>query len=210
MKKGKLIVFEGIHGSGKSTQINLLSKRLKSANFNVTVTKEVSGTPLADDIGILLKTHAPFIGVTPLILLLAASRLDRIQQIILPALQKGAIVIADRYSSSMVIEQGYGQKGDLKLIASLNKLSTKNITPDLVLLLDLSAQEAYLRRKTREVQSYWDKKPLAYHERSRKEYLKIAQNHEYWHVVDASKKSSIIESEIYEIVTNFLESGAHE
>src|SRR5688572_17579470 len=106
---GLLVAFEGIHGSGKSTQVTSLQARLTGEGFDVGVTKEVAGTPFADQVFDLAFQEDGEAFENPLImtLLMAASRASRVAKIIKPALHAGGIVLADRYEGSMLVYQSY-------------------------------------------------------------------------------------------------------
>ena len=154
--KGKFIVFEGIDGSGKTTQINQLSKWLKRANLipennQLVITREPGGTKLGKSIRSLLldtsKEKSPD-SVTEL-LLYAADGSQHVNEIIRPALNKGDWVISDRFCGSTLAYQGYGRKLDIKLIKELETISTQGISPDITFLLDIPVEESIKRRKSR-------------------------------------------------------------
>jgi dTMP kinase len=151
--KGKFIVFEGIDGSGKTTQINELSKWLISSNLipennQLVITREPGGTKLGKSIRSLLldnsKEKSPD-SITEL-LLYAADRSQHINEIIRPTLNKGDWVISDRFCASTLAYQGYGRKLDLKLIKELEAIATQGISPDITFLLDISVEESIKRR----------------------------------------------------------------
>ena len=154
--KGKFIVIEGIDGSGKTTQINQLSKWLNHVNLipknnELVVTREPGGTKLGKSIRSLLLNasleKSPD-AITEL-LLYAADRSQHINEIIRPALSKGDWVISDRFCASTLAYQGYGRKLDLKLIKDLESLATQGISPDITFLLDIPVEESIKRRKNR-------------------------------------------------------------
>ena len=154
--KGKFIVFEGIDGSGKTTQINQLSKWLISTNLipennKLVITREPGGTKLGKSIrSLLLDTSiekSPD-SITEL-LLYAADRSQHINEIIRPALNKGNWVISDRFCGSTIAYQGYGRKLDIKLIKDLEMIATQGISPDITFLLDIPVEESIKRRINR-------------------------------------------------------------
>ena len=154
--KGKFIVIEGIDGSGKTTQINKLSKWLIEANLipknnQLVVTREPGGTKLGQSIrSLLLDTSiekSPD-SITEL-LLYAADRAQHVNEIIRPSLNKGDWVISDRFCGSTLAYQGYGRKLDIKLIKDLETIATQGISPDITFLLDIPVEESIKRRISR-------------------------------------------------------------
>ena len=151
--KGKFIVFEGIDGSGKTTQINQLSKWLIGTdiipeNNQLVITREPGGTKLGQSIRSLLLDNS--IEKSPdsitELLLYAADRSQHINEIIRPALNKGNWVISDRFCGSTIAYQGYGRKLDIKLIKDLEMIATQGISPDITFLLDIPVEESIKRR----------------------------------------------------------------
>ena len=155
--KGKFIVFEGIDGSGKTTQINQLSKWLIETdlipkNNQLVITREPGGTKLGQSIRSLLldtsKENSPD-SITEL-LLYAADRAQHVNEIIRPSLNKGDWVISDRFCGSTLAYQGYGRKLDIKLIKDLETIATQGISPDITFLLDIPIDESIKRRINRQ------------------------------------------------------------
>ncbi|WP_269612073.1 dTMP kinase [Prochlorococcus marinus] len=151
--KGKFIVFEGIDGSGKTTQINQLSQWIVNTgiipeNNQLVITREPGGTNLGKSIRSLLlntsKGKSPD-SITEL-LLYAADRSQHVNEIIRPALNKGNWVISDRFCGSTIAYQGYGRKLDIKLIKDLEMIATQGISPDITFLLDIPVEESIERR----------------------------------------------------------------
>ena len=154
--KGKFIVFEGIDGSGKTTQINQLSKWLISTdlipeNNKLVITREPGGTKLGKSIrSLLLDTSiekSPD-SITEL-LLYAADRSQHVNEIIRPTLDQGDWVISDRFCGSTLAYQGYGRQLDINLIKDLEAIATQGIAPDITFLLDIPIEESIRRRKNR-------------------------------------------------------------
>ena len=154
--KGKFIVFEGIDGSGKTTQINQLSTWLNCSdlipkNNQLIITREPGGTQLGESIrSLLLDTSLenPPESVTEL-LLYAADRAQHVNEIIRPSLNKGDWIISDRFCGSTLAYQGYGRKLDMNLIKDLEIIATQGIYPDITFLLDISVDESIKRRSSR-------------------------------------------------------------
>ena len=154
--KGKFIVIEGIDGSGKTTQINQLSKWLVSSdlipeNNQLIITREPGGTTLGQSIRSLLldtsRENSPD-SITEL-LLYAADRAQHVNEIIRPSLNKGDWVISDRFCGSTLAYQGYGRKLNIKLIKDLETIATQGISPDITFLLDIPVEESIKRRATK-------------------------------------------------------------
>ena len=151
--KGKFIVIEGIDGSGKTTQINQLSKWINSTDLipesnQLVITREPGGTKLGKSIRSLLLDTS--IGKSPdpttELLLYAADRAQHVNEIIRPSLKKGDWVISDRFCGSTLAYQGYGRKLNIKLIKDLETIATQGITPDITFLLDIPVEESIKRR----------------------------------------------------------------
>jgi len=203
--KGKFIVFEGIDGSGKTTQINELSKwinetNLISKNNQLVITREPGGTRLGQSIRSLLldssQEKSPN-SITEL-LLYAADRAQHVNEIIRPSLNKGDWVISDRFCGSTLAYQGYGRKLDIKLIKDLESIATQGIYPDITFLLDISVDESIKRRINRkndrierEGRDFLSKVSLGF---------KALSEDENWKKISAIKSKEEIISEIkYEI-----------
>ncbi|MFZ4984407.1 MAG: dTMP kinase [Blastocatellia bacterium] len=179
--KGRLITFEGIDGSGKTTQLRLLADWLTERGFDVVTTREPGGTPLGATIRTALLDCAPG-SVDPLaeLLLYAADRAQHVRRLIRPAIAAGRIVLCDRFGDATIAYQGYGRKLPLDLIARLNQLATDGIAPDLTLLYDLEVGVGLARtiaRQTSPEANRRDRLDLEtedFHQRVRRGYLALA------------------------------------
>ena len=154
--KGKFIVIEGIDGSGKTTQINQLSKWLKGTNLipennQLVITREPGGTKLGECIRSLLLDTSKEKNPDPIteLLLYAADRAQHINEVIRPSLNKGDWVISERFTGSPLAYQGYGRKLNIKLIKELEMIATQGISPDITFLLDIPVNESIKRRISR-------------------------------------------------------------
>jgi len=177
MKKGKLITFEGIEGSGKTTQLTLLSTKLKREGVKVVETKEPGGTKLGAKIReLLLEGDLSEIDPKAELLLFLADRREHLRSVILPALSQGAIVLSDRFIDSTIAYQGYGRGLALELVTKALILFDEDITPDLTLLFDL-LPETSLARVSSEATKSFEKEPLAFHKRVREGYLELAKRY---------------------------------
>ena len=187
-KKGILITFEGIDGSGKSTQIKKLKNFLLKKKINNTYfTREPGGTNFGDATRkLLLKNTAINPLNQSLILLLTASRYEHYKKIILPNIKKKKIVISDRFTDSTFAYQCGSNKELGKLLKYLNNKLFANFNADLTILLDIRAEEAMKRLKKRKINNSFDKKTLIFYKSVRSNYLKLANKYKRIKVLDAS------------------------
>ncbi|MGO8678559.1 MAG: dTMP kinase [Limisphaerales bacterium] len=152
--KGSLITFEGTEGSGKSTQLSLLEKRLLGQGWSVRAVREPGGTPIGEEIRHTLKHSAANEAMTAEaeLLLMNASRAQLVREVIRPALAKGQMVLCDRFYDSTTAYQGYGRGLDLKVIDRVIEFAVGETRPDLTLLLlvppDVSAARLLARQST--------------------------------------------------------------
>lgn len=139
------IVFEGLDGAGKTTQIKLLADALRRHGYTVTVTRDPGGTGAGDKIRQILLYN----DMSPMaqLLLFAASRAELVHAVIMPALQRGEVVLCDRFTDSTMAYQGYGHGLNMNYIQQLNDMSTFGLIPDLTIYLDISVKEC-MRRKS--------------------------------------------------------------
>lgn len=165
------ITFEGVEGSGKTTQARLLASVLSRDGLQIRLTREPDGTPLGAAIrGLFEKGPAP---VAEVFLFLAA-RHQHVAEVIRPALARGEVVVSDRYTDATLAYQGYGRRGDVQAIRELNRLATDGLVPDLTVLLDLDAAVGMQRIRGRAHDAF-ERLALEFHERVRQGYLEIAR-----------------------------------
>lgn len=144
--RGRLITIEGIDGAGKSTQGRMLVDFLRQRGMDVLLTHEPGGTPVGERIRhLLLDCNSGRIAAPAELFLYQAARAQHVQEVIIPALQRGRLVVADRFTDSTLAYQGYGRGLDLALIRATNQAATGGLVPDLTLLLDLEPEEALAR-----------------------------------------------------------------
>lgn len=175
MKQGLFITFEGPEGSGKTTHSKLLVEFLKNRGYKVLHTREPGGTFISEKIRrILLDPKNKKMDAVCEMLLYMAARAQIIKEKILPALEKGDIVICDRFIDATIAYQGYGGGLEVKIIKNIGKLVTKGIWPDLTFLLDIDAKKGLSRAGSNKDRI--EKKSLSYHKKVRKGYLTIAEN----------------------------------
>jgi len=201
-KRIGFIVFEGGEGSGKTTQAKELSNRLRRLGFHVVLTHEPGGTLLGNKLRRWLKWGRGVTTQTELFLFLA-SRSQLVSAVIRPALDKGYIVICDRFDASTFAYQGYGRGMDLDFLKSVNNFVTDGLCPDLTVLLDLSAEQGLGRKRMK--LDVFEREEFAFHQRVRDGYLKMAAaDPERWTVVDASLPEGKIQEIIWERVHKSL------
>ncbi len=206
---GKFITFEGIDGSGKSTQVRMLANELRVRGFNVLPTCEPGGTPLGRRLReAFLETEE---NVAPLaeLLLFAADRAQHVNFLVKPALEEGKIVISDRFADATIAYQGAGRGFTEATVNQIVELATSGLKPDLTLFFDLPIEKALLRTNNRtdagEQKNRMDKETAGFYERVRAAYLKIAAKEpERFRVIDADGSTDQVQVRVVEIVTGFL------
>jgi len=176
--KGKFITFEGGEGCGKTYQINLLADYLKKKNYELVLTREPGGVETAENIrNIIQNPDLPKINPITELLLYEAARSEFTDNLVIPALNEGKIVLSDRYFDSTKAYQGYGNKTDLNIIDLLNKIASNGIPPDLTFVIDISAEQG-LKKLTTEEFGKLDKieqRGLEYHKNVNQGYREIAK-----------------------------------
>lgn len=191
------IVFEGPEGAGKSTQVVRLAGRLRRAGLRATVTREPGGTPTGDAIRELV-LHAD-VEIDPLVefLLYSASRAQHVREVIRPALERGEVVLSDRFAGASVAYQGYGRGLDLDFVRDLNRRATDGLSPDLTVLLDLDPAEGLRRVAGRGSEDRLEREDLAFHRRVRDGFLELARHDPSWLVLDASGPADTIADAVW-------------
>jgi dTMP kinase len=188
LNRGVFISLEGIEGCGKSTQARMLSDYVSELGYCVVLTREPGGTPIAEKIReMLLDPRNQNMTSRTELLLYLASRSQHVEQIIMPALQDGKIVICERFNDATRAYQGYARGLDMNLIEDLLRISTGNLEPDFTIILDLEVKEGLIRaEKFKNYRDRLESESLDFHDKVKKGYLTIAQNNpERVRVVDA-------------------------
>jgi dTMP kinase len=205
------ITLEGIEGSGKSTQIQHVFNYLNNLGLKCIMTREPGGTRIGEKIrSILLDPESASMDPSAELLLYTADRIQHIQEIILPAIESGGIVICDRYFDATLAYQGAARGLDMALILNLHQLICRDLKPDLTFLLDLSPDTG-LRRAWRQlesgsrmdIESRFEKETLAFHERVRAGYLAIAEKEPArFRIIDASRSQDQVQAQIIRILAS--------
>lgn len=207
--RGKLITFEGIDGSGKSTQLRLLADDLRFRGFNVLTTQQPGGTPLGRRLREAFLDTEENIAPMAELLLFAADRAQHVEFLIKPALTEGKIVISDRYADATTAYQGAGRGFDSKTIKQVIQLATGGLKPDLTLFFDLPIEIGLQRTQKRdqmgELKNRLDKENNDFYQRVRDSYHEIiAKEPKRFRVIDASKSREDVHTEALNILTKYL------
>ncbi len=212
--KGRFITFEGPEGSGKTSQIQVLYERLRRQGREVLCTREPGGTAIGDQIRAVLHDHANVEMLpTTEILLYSASRAQLVGEFMCPALERGAVVLSDRYAHSTLAYQGYGLGLDLDTLHTITSFATGGLQPDLIICLDLSVEEGLRRKRVafEAGESEWnriDARELAFHKRVHAGYQEMAnRNPDRWVVVDALRPFDEVAAEVFHHVKQVLARG---
>lgn len=208
MKRGKgfFISFEGIEGTGKTTQARLLSGRLSDEGRDAVVTFEPGGTLIGGKIReiLLLPDHREMSAVTEL-LLYNADRAQHLAEMIIPAMNENRIIITDRFSDATAAYQGYARGIDMALIESLDRLATGGLKPDLTILFDLDVETGLARNRSANKTDRLELEDIEFHRRVRKGYLEIARlQPERVCIVDAAMTAADVHTEVWKIVNERL------
>lgn len=208
---GIFITFEGLDGSGKTTQLRLLVSELRSRGFDVISTCEPGGTLLGKRLREILLDDE--LSPAPLaeLLMFAADRAQHVETLIRPALAKKQIVISDRYADATAAYQGAGRKFAPEIIEQVIRLATDGLKPDLTLFFDLTVEDSLARTSRRtddgEAQNRLDKETADFHARVRAGYLKIAEKEPARFRILAAKGSiNEISARVLAQVLDFIES----
>jgi dTMP kinase len=201
---GLLVTFEGIEGSGKSTQIGLTRTYLEEQGYPCLVTKEPGGSPLGEEIRSFLLDRGD-LRIDPVteLFLIEADRAEHVVEVIRPAMDEGRIILCDRYTDATVAYQGYARGLDITVITQLNHWATGGLTPQRTIVLDCSVEVGMARAKGVDRFEREDKR---FHERVREGYQRIAQQEpQRVTVVSGQGEQSAIQKEIRKIIRPLLD-----
>ncbi|MGD1808654.1 dTMP kinase [Dapis sp. BLCC M126] len=215
---GKFIVFEGVEGGGKTTQIQLLRNWLleklqsgqplsKSPDLEVIITREPGGTKVGKTIRELLLNadlSGEQIQERAELLLYAADRAQHIETLVKPCLERGAIVLCDRFIDSTIAYQGYGRGLDLALIQQLNHIATGGLKSDLTFWLDIDVEIGLTRAKNRGKIDRMEQADIQFHQRVKKGYQELAKNNPLIVQIDANLTIEKVQQQIQEIIIQKL------
>jgi dTMP kinase len=207
LTNGFFITFEGIEGSGKTTQINLLAEHLKNKGYDVLVSREPGGTPLGKKIRhLLLDPQYDSMDYRTEILLYAADRAQHVKEKIKPALKKGKIVISDRFADSNLAYQAAGRGLDYEIVYQINDWVIDSTWPDLTFILDIDIKEGLKRARAQSFDAEGDRLEREvddFHQRVRDAYLKMAEK-ERFVLVNAGESVEKVQKNIENIISRRL------
>lgn len=200
------ITLEGPDGSGKTSQMQPLADHLRARGYTVFTTREPGGTEIGDQVReILMNMRNKGMNPRTETLLFCSARAQLVAEVIRPRLEKGEIVISDRYADSTLAYQGYGHQHDLQQIQTLLDFATGGLKPDLTLLLDVDVEIGLQRRATDGQWNRLDAYNLEFHRRVRQGYHQLVQaNLRRWVVVDASQPADQVQATIRQIIIDRL------
>ena len=207
--RGKFITFEGIDGSGKSTQLRMLASELRLRGLDVLTTMEPGGTPLGRRLRAAFLETEEIVAPLAELLLFAADRAQHVNFLLKPALENGKIVISDRYADATAAYQGAGRGFDERTINQVIELATDGLKPDLTLFFDVPVEKAIARTNSRtdagELKNRMDSETAAFYERVRRAYLRIAEREpERFIIINGDGAIDEIKIKVWQIVDDFL------
>lgn len=196
------ISLEGPEGSGKTSHIPQLVKFLQKLGYRVTSTREPGGTSIGDQIReVILSNKNTEMHPRTEILLFQASRSQLVEQIIIPHLTRGEVVICDRYADSTIAYQGYGHQVDLEKLYAIVEFATGGLKPDLSILLDLPVETGLKRRQKDGDINRLDAFVLEFHQRVRAGYHEITrQEPQRWAVIDANRPFNHVQQDLRKVI----------
>lgn len=205
-RRGVFITFEGGDGCGKSTQMRLLAERLRSEGRSVMETVEPGGTRIGDQIRrILLDSANQDLRATPELLLYFASRAQNVEELILPALDQGTIVLSDRFTDSSMAYQGYGRGLGEDAVLALDRIACHGLMPDATILIDIDIETSLARAKERNLshtETRMDEQALEFHHRVRQAYKRMAgREPRRFRVIDGRASVEAVAAAVWDAVS---------
>jgi len=193
---------EGPDGSGKTTQARLLAEHLRQAGHDVLLAREPGGTPIGDQIRqVLFSLDNKGMSPESEFLLFSASRAQLVREVLRPHLQRGGLVVCDRFADSSLAYQGYGHGLELEMVQAVTRLATGGLRPNLTVLLDLPAEDGLARRKQGGRWNRLDDYDLEFHQRVRQAFLGLAAaDPARWVTVDGRPAVEEVQREIQRVV----------
>ena len=209
---GVFITFEGSEGCGKSTQIAMLAARLREAGFETVTTREPGGTPAGEAIRGILQhdTAGSDICAATETLLFEASRAQLVSRVIRPALERGAVVLCDRFADSTTAYQGYGRGFDIETLQQLHSFALGGTWPDLTILLDVSVEEGFRRLHARNAGQgtaldRMEREPADFHRRVAEGFRDMARRWpDRFRRVDAGGPAADVHGQVWDLVKELL------
>jgi dTMP kinase len=200
------ITFEGLDGSGKTTQVQRLASWLRNRGLDVLQLREPGGTRIGDAVRTILHDRA-YANMDPRaeLLLYCASRAQLITEQVEPHLKEGGIVLSDRFADSTLAYQGYGRGLDMAFLSTLLNFATKGVKPDLTLYFDVDPERALQRRVSSGEINRLDAEKMEFHVRVRDGYQKLINLEPgRWNIIDANAAQDSVASQVKEAVKSRL------
>lgn len=207
------ITLEGIEGSGKTSQMAMLARHLRGAGIPVRVSREPGGTAIGDAIrSIFLRSDNREMAALTELFLIAACRVQHVQEVLRPALQRGEVVLCDRFTDATLAYQGYGRGLDLGIVREVNRMAAGGVVPGLTILLDCPVEIGLERSRKRLLvegkarsEGRFEAEDPAFHERVRRGYLELAREDPgRIRVLDASAAPELVASAVRRCVMEHL------
>lgn len=201
---GLFISFEGIDGSGKTLQIKLLKEFFKKKGLEVLVVREPGGTNIGEKIrDVVIDKKNSEMSYTAEALLYASSRAQLVEEVIIPALDKGKVVVSDRFVDSTIIYQGQLRGLGEKIVREINDFATKGLKPDITFLLDVTQEVSHKRRNNRADVDRLEREDKFFFSRLRREYLTLAsKNRDRIVVINSALPPSVTHDNIKKVIEN--------
>jgi dTMP kinase len=210
---GVFITFEGAEGSGKSTQVVRLVERLRALGHEVLTTREPGGTPTGEAIRDILQHNAAGedICAETETLLFESSRAQLVTNVIRPALERGAIVISDRFADSTTAYQGYGRGFDVEVLLQLHAFAMGGLEPDITIMIDVDIEEGFRRVRLRNerdntAMDRMERESFEFHTRVYDGYQEMAQRWpQRFCVIDGKREPDLIEVDIWDKILKVID-----
>lgn len=208
-ERGVFITFEGVDGSGKTTQLRLLGERLRHEGRPVVETVEPGGTAIGNQIRrILLDPANQELDSVAELLLYFASRAQNVEETIRPALAAGRIVLCDRFTDSTLVYQGCGRGLGADTVLALDRVACRGLTPDLTVLIDIDLENSLARAHARNAapaasgaETRMDEQPVEFHRKVRDAYLALAEKERgRFHVIDGRHDTATVAEAVWRAV----------
>jgi dTMP kinase len=212
-RRGIFLTFEGGDGSGKSTQLRMLGEKLRAEGHAVVETAEPGGTAIGAKIRrILLDASNQELCPTAELLLMFASRAQNVDQLILPALGEGKIVLCDRFTDSSLVYQGAARGLGSETVLDVDRVACRGLVPDLTIYVDVEVEVGLARTRKRNealrgVETRLDEQALDFHKKARDAYLKlVADEPQRVKMVDGGRDPECVAADVWQITDAFIES----
>jgi len=206
MNKGLFISFEGADGTGKSTQVRLLAEYLRSAGYDVLLTREPGGTPISEKIReIILDPSNSEMDAHTEALLYAASRAQLVSEVLRPAIESGKIVICDRFMDSSIAYQGFARGLGSDNIRTINEFAVHGLQPDITFFMDLAPEKAMQRVERQGNKDRLEAEKMEFHDKVYRGFLELSEIYKNRYVrIDASESIQDISDRIKKYFTDYV------